>query len=95
MDFRVLTTQRFEAGVDRLPRIMWVEEKKNGRIGIVSTVTGDTIFELHKQQITVDGQPYTYEGLQKVVFNDDCVCAGIEDDSEYRIFDLSFDNTFE
>ena len=46
--------------------------------------------------ITVDGLPATINNITKTVYNFSCACAGdytpVED---FKIFDITFDNTFE
>lgn len=45
--------------------------------------------------ISVDGYPATIESLREVIFNYLCGCAGIEDNPVFKIFDYTFDYTFE
>ena len=37
----------------------------------------------------------TFESLQKVIYNFECICDPDLEDTDYKIFDESFDNTFE
>lgn len=46
--------------------------------------------------ITVDGEPATLEAILKTAYNFSCGCDGtVTPPGEFKIFDLTFDNTFE
>jgi hypothetical protein len=45
--------------------------------------------------ITINGLATNFEAIRKLVFNSLCVCLGDEEPEQYKIFDFTFNNTFE
>lgn len=45
--------------------------------------------------ILLDGFPTTLEDLKQAIYNYSCACSGSEDNPTFKIFDYTFDFTFE
>lgn len=97
MNFQDYTIQRFKLGIDLLRREYQVSENKDGTLKIWSVITGKVLFQnLDPLTVLVNGVPMSsLDQLQKIIYNSSCECSGETDDSENKIFDLTFDNTFE
>lgn len=96
MNFEIITNSRFKIGLDFYQRLYQVKVKANGLLQLVNIQNRKILFDnLNLADLTVNGLPATLKNLQDVIYNFDCACDPSFDDSLYKIFDLSFDNTFE
>lgn len=98
MDFSIFSRTRFKAGVEIHHRLYSVYVQRDGRLKIQNIRTGKYIFKnLDPATLTVAGDPYDFEALQDVLYHRDCICDFPDGGggTESKIFDLSFDKTFE
>ena len=98
MDFSIFSRTRFKAGVEIHHRLYSVYVQRDGRLKIQNIRTGEYLFkDLETASLTVNGQPYNFEALQDVLYHRDCICDFPDGGggTESKIFDLSFDKTFE
>jgi hypothetical protein len=97
MNFSIVSKQLFTAGINTYSRKYAVSYKKNGRLRIYNILNGDILFDdLQESEVNINGQPFTNaENLQKILFNKSCICDTDVDNNNFRIFDGSFDLTFE
>lgn len=97
MNFEVYTNTRFRAGIDIFSRLYYPVKKSNGKIKIVSVIHGAILLDnIETESITISGRKMNnLEELESVLFNKNCVCDSSLNDEEMRIFDETFDKTFE
>lgn len=96
MNFEIVTNSRFKIGIDFYKRIYQAKLLADGTVRIFNIYTGEILFNnLDLSTTTVNGQPATFEGLQEIIYNFECACDPDLEDTDYKIFDESFDNTFE
>ena len=96
MNFEIVTNSRFKIGIDFYNRIYKAKLLSDGAVKIFNIYTGKTLFSnLDLSTITVNGQLATFESLQEVIYNFECICDPDLEDTDYKIFDESFDKTFE
>lgn len=97
MDFLYYSLTHFKAGIDYLPRVYQVVSDKYGTVKLRNVLNGNELFHMRPDEIIINGLPSNIVQLQDLVFNSSCVCDGDEVDygDEFKIFDLSFDETFE
>jgi hypothetical protein len=89
MNFKIVTNSRFTADIDFYKRTYYVLQKSNGLIKISNVLSGKILFDnLNPADITIDGILMTHiDELQNVVYNNE--------DEDFKIFDKTFDKTFE
>ena len=96
MNFEIVTNSRFKIGIDFYKRIYQAKLLSDGTVNIFNIYTGKTLFNnLDLSTTSVNGQPATFESLQEVIYNFECACNPDLEDTDFKIFDESFDNTFE
>lgn len=97
MNFKIVTNGRFTADIDFYKRTYYVLQKSNGLIKISNVLNGKILFDnLNPADITIDGIQMTrIDELQNVVYNKSCYCDPNNEDEDYKIFDKTFDKTFE
>ena len=96
MNFEIVTNSRFKIGIDFYKRIYQAKLLSDGTVNIFNIYTGKTLFNnLDLSTTSVNGQPATFENLQEIIYNFECTCNPDLEDTDYKIFDESFDNTFE
>lgn len=97
MNFETHTMQRFKVGVDYYKRTYQVYLRKNGKITVKNVLNGSyLLFGADPETIQINGQPMTdIADLQRLIYNQKCVCTIENDDVDWKIFDLTFDKTFE
>lgn len=97
MNFEVFTNTRFKAGIDVFSRIYYVVEKSNKKLKLVNALDGSILMDnLNPNEVLIHGKPMQHiTELEAVVFNKNCHCDSDLDDSNMRIFDETFDPTFE
>lgn len=97
MNFESLTIQRFKVGVDFHKRIYQVAKKNNGKLRVFSVIDGAILFDnLNPDEVLIDGvKMRNIDQLQNIIFNKSCACENEPDDMNYKIFDRTFDETFE
>ncbi|WP_374464161.1 hypothetical protein [Chryseobacterium sp.] len=96
-NFKIITNTRFTANIDFYKRTYYVLKKSNGKVKISSVLNGSVLFDnLDPNEILIDGNPMmNIQELQDVVYNQSCYCDPENDDDNYKIFDKTFDKTFE
>lgn len=78
-----------------LPRAYAAKMTREGKI-IIKHVSTGAIVELGVlSDILVEGLPATFEDIRKTVFNFSCVCLDDGENPDFKIFDYTFDSTFE
>lgn len=97
MNFTIYTNTRFKAGVDIFNRLYYAILKANNKIKIINALDESILFDnLIPDQILIDGKKMqNIADLEVVIFNKHCVCPSELDDENMRIFDETFDKTFE
>lgn len=99
MDFKKLSKTKFRAGVDIFSRHYSVTMSRYGTLSIKDLLSSDRILTgLDPASVTLDGQPFNLFDLQDILFNKACICDAPENPQiplEDKIFDLTFDKTFE
>lgn len=96
INFILVNNSRFTAGVDFYRRIYYVLQKSNGKIKISSVLNGSVLFDnLDPGEILINSSAMTnIKELQDVIYNSSCYCDPDSTD-DYKIFDKTFDKTFE
>lgn len=96
MNFIITGKGTFSAGINTYTRNYFASYKRNGKIKISNILTGLTLLDnLNIYTITINNQPFTnIENLQKVLYNRSCNCDNLAEE-KIKIFDGSFDETFE
>ncbi len=98
MNFKIVNIKNFAIDVDFYRRVFSVKQKRNGLLIIKNILTGAILIDnLNPGTVTIEGTPLgNIDQLQAVIFNQNCFC---EDDGggggEFKIFDRTFDRTFE
>lgn len=96
MDFSIHTNTRFKVGIDFYLRLYQATVLRDGSVQIRHVRTGSVLAVLDPSTILVDGHPMqSIDDLQAVIYNLECDCDTALDDNNKRIFDMSFDKTFE
>ena len=96
-NFKIATNTRFTVDIDFYKRTYYVLQKSNGKIKISNVLNGSVLFDnLEPTEILIDGNPMiSIKELQEVVYNQSCYCDPDNTDDDYKIFDKTFDKTFE
>lgn len=97
MDFSIYNAKYFKVGIDYFVRVYRVYLKQNGMLRVSNMMTGALMFEnLDPATVTLNGQPFIFDNMQDIIFNRSCLCdESGELPDPFKIFDLSFDETFE
>lgn len=97
MNFETFTIQRFKVGVDYYKRTYQVFVSKSGKITVKNVLNGSILlWMVEPETIQINGEPMIFiSDLQELVYNQRCVCDDEMDDGTWKIFDQTFDNTFE
>lgn len=97
MNFETFTIQRFKVGVDYYKRTYQVFVSKSGKITVKNVLNGSILlWMVEPETIQINGEPMIFiSDLQELVYNQRCVCDDEPDDGDWKIFDQTFDNTFE
>lgn len=97
MNFTIFTNTRFKIGVDVFSRLYYVVLKSNNKIKLVNALDSSILKNnINPDEILIDGEKMkNISQLEAVVFNKQCGCDKDKDDAEMRIFDETFDETFE
>ncbi|CAA7195456.1 hypothetical protein [Chryseobacterium potabilaquae] len=96
MNFKIINSRRFSIGVDLYKRMYYAQIKSNGLIRISHVLSGKILFEnVDSDEILIDGNPMlSINELQQIIYNTSCDCDP-EAEDEFKIFDRTFDSTFE
>lgn len=96
-NFEVATNSKFTVGIDFYGRQCIVKKTGDNLYQIINIKTKSVIFnDLLWSKIYIEGQPIQkLSDLENIIFNYSCICSDDLDDSYFKIFDESFDNTFE
>ena len=97
MNFKITGKNTFQAGINTYTRNYSATYKRNGKIKITSFLDGSILLDnLTANSILIGNEPFTHiEDLQKILFNKTCTCDFNTEDEKIKIFDGSFDQTFE
>ena len=98
MNFEVESIRIFRIDdADYKLRIYSVIQKTNGLLKFTNVLNGVVFLDnINPLIITINNEPMAnLKELQEVVFNPKCVCTEDDDGAEFKIFDLTFDKTFE
>jgi hypothetical protein len=91
-----LSANAFTLNGETLQRIYTAYINRAGDVILKNLIYRNIINLGNISDITVDGIPATINNIAKIVYNFSCTCTGdytpIED---FKIFDITFDNTFE
>ena len=91
-----LSANAFTLNGETLQRMFTAYISRAGDIILKNLIYRNIINLGNIADITVDGLPATINNIAKTVYNFSCSCAGdytpVED---FKIFDITFDNTFE
>lgn len=97
MNFETFTIQRFKVGVDYYKRNYQVFVSKAEKITVKNVLDNSVLLkDAEPETILINGEPMIFvSDLQELVYNQRCVCDDEPDDGDWKIFDQTFDNTFE
>lgn len=71
------------------------EVKVRDIIILRNILTGHLIYLDFLSNILIDGIQATYESLRNLIYNFSCDCGTTGGTPDFKIFDYTFDNTFE
>ncbi|MGL5233754.1 MAG: hypothetical protein ACRC8Z_03225 [Empedobacter falsenii] len=97
MNFEVVGNKTFKADVSIYSRNYYATYKRNKKIKIKNLITGETLFDnLNENEILINNQAFSnINDLQDILFNKNCLCDNHNENGKLKIFDGTFDNTFE
>lgn len=97
MNFKIFSNTTFSVGIDIYSRTCYVLKKSNGKIKISNVLNGAVLFDnINPSDITINDEPMTkISKLQEIVYNRNCNCDNEQPVGEKKIFDKTFDKTFE
>lgn len=100
MNFKIVNITSFSVGIDFYRRVFSVKQKRNGLLILKNILTGATLIDnLNPVIVTIDSKPMeNIRQLQSVVWNPNCLCeddGGDGGNDDFKIFDRTFDRTFE
>lgn len=92
----LLNDRAFQLDGSVLPRQFQVIVTRENVLYIRNVNTGYRILLGSLFNVTINGFPVpSMEELRELVYNFSCGCSGTGGDTEYKIFDITFDITFE
>ena len=96
VDILSLSSNAFTLNGETLQRFYTTYINRAGDVILKNLIYRNIINLGNISNITVDGIPATINNIAKTVYNFSCACTGdytpVED---FKIFDITFDNTFE
>ena len=96
VDILSLSANAFALNGETLQRIYTAYINKAGNVILKNLMYRNILNLGNISNITIDGTPATINNIAKTVYNFSCNCTGdytpVED---FKIFDITFDNTFE
>ena len=96
VEILVISSNAFTLNGETLQRVFTAYINRAGDIILKNLIYRNIINLGNIADITVDGLPATINNIAKTVYNFSCACTGdytsVED---FKIFDITFDNTFE
>jgi len=97
MNFSIANIRLFTIGIDFYHRIYTVIQKSNGLLKFTNALDGSIFLDnVNISIITIDGNPAeNIKQIQEVIFNQECFCTEEELNDDFKIFDRTFDKTFE
>jgi hypothetical protein len=78
-----------------LPKAYDTRLTRSGSITLYHVITGAVIVLGDLSDISINGNPATLEEIRQTVFNMSCTCSDNGETPKFKIFDYTFDNTFE
>jgi hypothetical protein len=95
-EINLISANAFTLNGETLQRMFTTYVDRVGNVIIKNLIYRNTIDLGNLSDITVNGLPATIYSISKIVYNFSCFCEGdytpIE---EFKIFDATFDKTFE
>ena len=97
MNFETVNIRSFKLGIDFYRRVFSVKQKRKGLLIIKNILTGAILIDnLDPQTVLIENLPMqNIEQLQMVIMNQQCLCEEDGDSEDFKIFDRTFDRTFE
>ena len=95
INLKLLNTLAFQLDSAILPRQFQATMNRSNKIILRNIRTGYRINLGTIDNVTIEGLPTTFEAIRKLVYNFSCSCDGGDLPPKYKIFDITFDNTFE
>ena len=96
VEILVISSNAFTLNGETLQRFYTTYINRAGDVILKNLIYRNIINLGNISNITVDGIPATINNIAKTVYNFSCACTGdytpVED---FKIFDITFDNTFE
>ena len=96
VEILVISSNAFTLNGETLQRMFTAYINRAGDVILKNLIYRNIINLGNISNITVDGIPATINNIAKTVYNFSCACTGdytpVED---FKIFDITFDNTFE
>lgn len=91
-----LSANAFTLNGETLQRIYTAYINRAGDVILKNLIYRNILILGNISNITVDGTPATINNIAKVVYNFSCICTGVYTPIEdFKIFDATFDKTFE
>jgi len=96
MNFEIVNNNVFKIDFDFHKRIFSVLKKTNGLLKFTNVLTGFVFIDnVDPEIILINNEPMeSLRDLQEIIFNQKCFCENGGGD-EFKIFDRTFDRTFE
>lgn len=97
MNFEIVNVRMFKIGVDFYSRIFSVKQKRNGLLILKNVLNGNILMDnLNPEIVLIENQPMqNIQQLQAVILNQQCLCDDDGGGDDFKIFDRTFDRTFE
>lgn len=97
MNFEIVTNNIFKIDVDFHRRIFSVLKKTNGLLKFTNALTGFVFMDnVNPEMVFIKNVPLTsLKDLQEIILNQKCLCDDDGGGDEFKIFDRTFDRTFE
>lgn len=97
MNFEIVNIRIFKINVDFYPRVFSVLKKRNGLLRLRNVLTGIILIDnLDPATVLIENEPMqNLRQLQAIILNQECLCDDDGGDVDFKIFDRTFDRTFE
>ena len=95
INITLIDVKAFQIDTAVLPRQFQTILNRSNRIILRNIKTGYRINLGVLSNVLIEGQPATLEGIRKIVYNFSCSCTGDGGEIDYKIFGVTFDNTFQ
>lgn len=95
INLNLLSTKAFELDSAVLPRQFQATLNRSNKIILRNIKTGYRINLGALSNVTINGLPTSFENIRQLVYNFSCDCDDDTTNPEYKIFDITFSNTFQ